>query len=176
MKVGVLSDTHFADLHEGLAFLRALCAGPLRDAELLLHAGDIVHPDLLYCFDGKPVAAVMGNCDEPSPELPQKRVVEAAGFRIGLVHGWGGPGEIVANVLSAFEGVPLDVLVFGHSHQPLCRRHGGVLLFNPGSATERRGAACHTVGMLDLSDTITGTIVSLDGVAGGYHNVTGGCP
>ena len=45
-----------------------------------------------------------------------------------------------------------DVVVFGHSHDP-CNELGidGQLLFNPGSAIERRRAPTHTIGELELS-------------------------
>ncbi len=162
MKIGVISDTHFVDLATGLVFMDALCHGPFADVELILHAGDIVHPDLLSCFDAKPIVAVCGNCDEPSALLPEKRVLEAGGFRIGLVHGWGGPAGIVANVLSRFEGDKLDALVFGHSHYPLNRHNGDLLLFNPGSATDRRKAPYHSVGILEVNDSITGSIINID--------------
>lgn len=35
-------------------------------------------------------------------------------------------------------GRVFDCIVFGHSHQPHCEMHEGVLLVNPGSPTERR--------------------------------------
>jgi predicted phosphodiesterase len=44
-----------------------------------------------------------------------------------------------------------DVVVFGHSHIPWNERgEDGQLLFNPGSATERRRQPKHTFGILDL--------------------------
>jgi putative phosphoesterase len=162
MKIGVLSDTHFDDLADGLAFLDHLCAGPFADVDLILHAGDIIHPDLLYCFESRPIFGVRGNCDEPAVDLPEKRLQEVAGFRFGMIHGWGGPNGIVGHVLSAFEDVPLDVLIFGHSHYPLCRQNGDLLLFNPGSATDRRDAPFHSVGILELTDVVKGEIVNLD--------------
>lgn len=170
MKIGVLSDTHFDDLNEGLHFLNSLCEGPFHDVDLLIHAGDIVHPDLLFCFDSKPILAVRGNCDESAPDLPEKRVEEIAGYRIGIVHGWGSPGTIVNNVLSGFDTESLDILVFGHSHEPLCQPHDDLLLFNPGSATDRRLAEFHSVGLLHLADNVFGDIINLDrpGILSGY--------
>ena len=162
MKIGVISDTHINDLPVGVEYLNRLCVGPFSDVDLILHAGDIVHPDLLHCFNARPIIGVRGNCDEPAPDLPEKRIYESAGFRIGLVHGWGGPDGIVPNVLSSFADVPLDALVFGHSHYPLCRQNDNILLFNPGSATDRREAPFHSVGILTLGEKLTGQIVNLD--------------
>jgi putative phosphoesterase len=162
MKLGILSDTHFTDLADGLFFLEELCSGPFADVDLILHAGDIVHPDLFYSFDKRPIIGVRGNCDEFVPDLPEKRIVEYSGYRIGLIHGWGGPDGIVNHVLDAFDGEQLDVLVFGHTHYPVCRYNGNLLLFNPGSATDRRTAPYHSAGILELNESVHGIIVNLD--------------
>jgi predicted phosphodiesterase len=46
-----------------------------------------------------------------------------------------------------------DVVVFGHSHDPLVEPvDGGPLLLNPGSPTERRRQPVHTVGWLEVAD------------------------
>ncbi|PLX98450.1 MAG: hypothetical protein C0623_12310 [Desulfuromonas sp.] len=162
MKIGVLSDTHIEDLGFGINFLSELVCGPLAGVDVVLHAGDIVHPDLLDCFEQKPVLAVRGNCDLDSPGLPTKRIFEAAGFRIGLIHGWGNPVAVANHVLTEFSTEQLDALIFGHSHYPLCRRLDDMLLFNPGSALDRRGAPFHSVGILTLGDRVDGQILNLD--------------
>jgi uncharacterized protein len=44
-----------------------------------------------------------------------------------------------------------DVVVFGHSHEPWCAEGDpGQLLFNPGSAVQRRRQPHHTMGVLEL--------------------------
>jgi predicted phosphodiesterase len=46
-----------------------------------------------------------------------------------------------------------DVVVFGHSHIPVDEPGiDGQRLFNPGSATQRRGQPAHTMGVLEISD------------------------
>lgn len=40
------------------------------------------------------------------------------------------------------------VVVFGHSHIPLLADEDGLLLFNPGSPTDRRRQPEHTFGLL----------------------------
>jgi predicted phosphodiesterase len=60
-----------------------------------------------------------------------------------------------------------DVVVFGHSHQPMDEFGvDGQLLFNPGSPTERRSSPHHTVGVLEVDD---GTLI-------GHRIVTVGLP
>jgi predicted phosphodiesterase len=44
------------------------------------------------------------------------------------------------------------VVVFGHSHDPVCEVGvDGQLLVNPGSPIERRRAPTHTIAVLDLA-------------------------
>ena len=43
-------------------------------------------------------------------------------------------------------------VVFGHTHSPYCRYHQGILLFNPGSPTDRRWSPYCTYGILHISD------------------------
>jgi len=39
---------------------------------------------------------------------------------------------------TAFADTAVDVICFGHSHQPLCARRDSLWLVNPGSATDKR--------------------------------------
>lgn len=162
LRVAVLSDTHLPDSVEAHAFLHYLLEDILAPVDLVLHAGDLVAPDLLAAFDHYPTHAVRGNMDPPSPGVPIKKVLHVNGFTIGLIHGWGPAEGLAERVMGEFAGVSLDCLVYGHSHEPACFRHEGVLLFNPGSATDRRRMAYHSVGLLEIDDRIKGTIIRLD--------------
>ncbi len=163
VRIGVLSDTHLPDNGEARAFLVDLVERLLAGVDLLLHAGDIVDHHVLAALAAYPVYAVRGNMDSAAAGLPHKRVVTVEGRRIGLIHGWGAPAGMVRSLLGEFSGSPLDCLVFGHSHVPMCRREGGVLLFNPGSATQRRDMPRPSVGLLEIdSGTISGRIILLD--------------
>ena len=162
MRIGVLSDTHLADSGESLAFLRDLAGRQFAGVDMILHAGDIVAPGMLAAFSPCPVYGVRGNMDPPAADLPHKRVLAVAGIRIGLIHGWGPPDGLIERVRGEFHDTPVDCLVFGHSHAPLCRREGSLLLFNPGSATDRRGVPYESVGLLEVRDgVIEGRIVPL---------------
>ena len=161
-RIGVISDTHLADTGEGLAFLTDLAGRHFAGVDLILHAGDIVAPEVLVVFAPCPVIAVRGNMDPPAPGLEVKRVVGADGARIGLIHGWGPREELVARVRHEFRGVALDCLVYGHSHLPMCRHENGLLLFNPGSATAPRGGAPASIGVLEVEQgRVSGRIVEV---------------
>jgi uncharacterized protein len=44
------------------------------------------------------------------------------------------------------------VVVFGHTHLPVCEDERGLLLLNPGSPTERRRAPFRSLATLALDD------------------------
>jgi len=161
-RIGVLSDTHLQGLATGGAVLEGLVARYFRDAEVILHAGDLVDPDVLLGLSDRTIYQVRGNLDPPRRSLPQRRILELGGFRIGLMHGWGPADGVADKVMEAFRGEGLDCLVFGHSHLPCCERREGMLLFNPGSPTDRRQAPWHSVGLLELGTTIEGRIINID--------------
>ena len=162
MKVGVLSDTHLYDLIDAQRLADKLLSGPFADVDAILHAGDAVINGLDDCFAPIPWYAVRGNMDHSLNDLPVSRIVKLASKQIGMVHGWGAAQGIEQRVAAHFMGQSIDVVIFGHSHQPYCRRIGSVLLFNPGSATDRRKAQRHTVGVLTLGEEVSGEIIPID--------------
>ncbi|PLX83365.1 MAG: YfcE family phosphodiesterase [Desulfuromonas sp.] len=162
IKIGVLSDTHLKDRKEGVAFLARLAERFLADVDMVFHAGDLVDPNVLGAFAPLPVHAVQGNMDPPGYGLPFKKVISVGGARIGLIHGWGAADTLEERVMGEFLGEDLDCLVYGHSHQSTCRRLGSLLLFNPGSPTDRRGAPFHSVGVLEVDQGVSGRILCID--------------
>ena len=94
--------------------------------------------------------------------LPEKRVVELNGFKIGITHGWGSPTGIELRVKTFFPEDNLTAIVFGHSHKPCNKITDNILFFNPGSPTDKRHAEHRTMGILTLDKTISGEIILLD--------------
>ncbi|MCK5826543.1 MAG: metallophosphoesterase [Desulfuromusa sp.] len=162
MRVGIISDTHIHSLDRGMKLAQKLLHGPFSAVDVVLHAGDHTFPDLASCFYPLPWYSVRGNMDSPQTDFPLQRVVQLAGIRIGMIHGWGTPKGIEKRVLDSFSTDSIDVLVFGHSHLPVCRKVGTVLLLNPGSPTDRRLAPFHSVGLLHIDHEVKGEIVRLD--------------
>ena len=161
MKIGLISDTHLMGNHVPQAVVSAF-----QGADMILHAGDVVVTGLLESLTAiAPVTAVHGNMDPPGlyAALPARRVVEASGTRIGLIHGDGVPhpdrvlatpicfAALHAYLLSEFGGSSPDCVVYGHTHQAHVETYRGVLMINPGSAT-RGSSGRHTVGLLMVQD------------------------
>ena len=160
MKICVLSDTH---IPVAAPELPPVVLQAFAGADMILHAGDILE---LRVLDGlraiAPVHAVRGNMDrwDTQEALPIQTVVEAGGRRIGLVHGGGPPWGLTGRVLRQFKDV--DIIVFGHSHHALNEQREKVLLFNPGSPTDRRFAPYRSYGVIEIADdTVKAEIVRL---------------
>ena len=158
IKIGVLSDTHLQGLSKELEHI---FEEYLIDKDLVLHAGDVVSEEILDFLGQKELHAVHGNMDpfEVQRRLPGKSVLELGAFRIGLVHGWGPSAGLEDRVISEFKDV--DVIVYGHSHIAANHTRDGILFFNPGTATGYASSGIHSIGTLELGETITGRIIPL---------------
>jgi uncharacterized protein len=129
------------------------CLRLLAESDLILHAGDVVAASVLEELrELAPVHAVHGNMDEPGLKatLPQTRVVEVEGARIGMVHEAGTAAGRAERLAARFPDC--DAVVYGHTHLPELTRHRSVWILNPGSPTERRRAPTRTMIVLDLGD------------------------
>lgn len=164
MKIGVISDTHLSGYDEKFAEnIKDL----FKETELVVHAGDVVSPIVLDIFKDQELIVVRGNMDPISlhKHYPEKLVFEVKGFRIAVVHdinkikGWGQSENLVAKIKGRFGHV--DCLIHGHTHDPAITKEGGILLFNPGSATDNRYLPFNTVGIIDISDAIEAEILEI---------------
>jgi uncharacterized protein len=153
MKVGVVADTHLPRF--GHALPAALRDG-LRDerVDLIVHLGDFTGPEIPALFEAlAPLEAVAGNNDPPQliARFGQRKIVTVGGIHIGLVHGDGRRGTTRSRSVGAFADEPVDVVCFGHSHQPLCERQGSVWLVNPGSPTDKRAQPRYSYALLEIA-------------------------
>lgn len=76
---------------------------------------------------------------------PYRLELERHGHRILMVHStpWEPQGEYVlpgSRGLQRFGEADADIVLYGHTHQQLAERVGGVLVVNPGSAGDARDA------------------------------------
>jgi uncharacterized protein len=149
IRVGVISDTH--------GQVRREAAAALKGSDLIVHAGDVGHPDVLTELSLiAPVHAVRGNNDYGAwaKALPLTRVVEV--------------GDVLLYVLHIRDDLDLDpaaagmsAVIYGHTHEPFDERSGGVLYLNPGSAGPRRFRLPITLARL----TVDGRELSVEHVA-----------
>ena len=152
MTIGVISDTHI--------YLRGARRLPPEVVDLfirfrvglILHAGDVNTSGVLLALSEiAPVLAVQGNNDDAilKENLPETAEFTVGPHRFGLVHGHGG-SSARSEAKRRFAG-RVDCAVYGHSHIPLVERDSGTILFNPGSATDRRWGPHFGVGLIHIS-------------------------
>jgi len=132
----LLSDTHGTDGHR----LRDRALAAVREADLVVHAGDLTTEAVLDAFhdEADRLLAVAGNRDDPgvSDRLPAARTFEYGGVRFAMTHARRGG----TTALSLFgRERDADVVVFGHSHRPTVIETGDLTLLNPGSHADARG-------------------------------------
>jgi len=169
-KIIALSDTHLDD-----GEIPAAVAELAKGADLILHAGDFVsmkcHAALVAL--GPALEAVHGNsdCIELKRLLPQRKVIEVEGIRIGLVHMASHGSDLVGAEMMARE-MDVQVLVFGHIHRPLIEK-GKLLLICPGSTTLPRMSA-PSVAELEIEDgNVRGNIIPVGSPACNYLKFAG---
>lgn len=161
MRILVLSDTHIPRAAHGLP---EAILDQIKKSDMVLHAGDFVDEEV---FDNimrlnKNLHAVCGNMDSQAlrRRLKAKEVVTAGKFKIGLIHGYGAPKDLIQTVRGEFKNV--DAIVFGHSHLAVNTEKDGILFFNPGSPTDTIFAKTNTYGILEVTEKgIEGTVVRL---------------
>ncbi|MEW6114817.1 MAG: metallophosphoesterase family protein, partial [Thermodesulfobacteriota bacterium] len=120
----------------------------------ILHAGDIVTARVLERLEERGVLAVCGNMDdyEVAGAIPQTRIIDFAGLRIGLIHGWGARQGLEERIVARFDNPKPDLIVYGHTHVPFWGKVNGTQMFNPGTAASRGFGAAGTVGVLEIDD------------------------
>ena len=194
-RIGLISDTHSAGSGRDLP---APVLDTLDGADLILHCGDLECLGVLdYLETIAPVLAVRGYEDprETGDRLADAtRVVDAGGLAIGMIHDIQWPGPKIATtgdgtglmleegkaagLLAAKFGRPVDVVLFGDTHEELVCSWDEVLIINPGSPTypgrrHKRGTL-GTVGMLEIqTGGVTARIIDLET---GETSMAYGCP
>ncbi|THF79580.1 metallophosphoesterase family protein [Cohnella fermenti] len=154
MKLGIVSDTHMFRMAKTLP-------GPLVRAfgsvDAILHAGDWTDLRVLELLEKlAPVHGVAGNNDGPDivKKFGLRRMLKFGNATIGLVHGHGEGGRLATETraLRAFQNDKVDAVVYGHSHLPVLKRVNGLLVFNPGSPTDKRRLSQYSFGLMDIED------------------------
>jgi len=160
----VLSDTHIPRVAGDMP---AIVYDSIRDADLVLHAGDITEAPFFQNLGKlKKTVAVFGNMDseELKSTLNEKEIVSVGKFKIGLIHGTGSTQNLDETVRNHFKNV--DVIVYGHSHAPVNFVKNKILFFNPGSPTDKVFAAYNSFGILTITEeAIEGKIIKIESEA-----------
>lgn len=139
MIIAVLSDTHVPTRSSSLpGRVYEVCS----DADLVLHCGDFVEPDVYRDLQRfAPVRGVLGNmdCYELQRILPVTAEFTLEGFRVCMTHGSGPRPGLAGRVSKLFADRNPDIILYGHSHRFSESRGESLLILNPGAVAESRG-------------------------------------
>ncbi|MBN1782416.1 YfcE family phosphodiesterase [bacterium] len=160
-RIGLIADTHVPDR---AAAVHGNVFKLFKNADLILHAGDISSPPVLDSLNRlAPVIAVRGNNRgdrQFSPPLPEMcRIRIAHGFDIVMWHGMRTPWHRFTDALLGRSGFfnyiakrmvrrcrdtlpQSDIVFFGHLHWPYFHFTDDRLFVNPGRAFSNQHSSC----------------------------------
>lgn len=153
MRIAVLADTHW----KGTDAVPDEVLDLLDDVDVVVHAGDLKCERVMQSLQGnhRTVLAVRGNNFELDlAALPDTRVENLGGFKVGIAHDIGSVTQF-ANYVKKPEdifGERVDCVIFGQTHHPYFDVLHGVPFINPGSATDQdHSGTPGTLALLDIN-------------------------
>ena len=143
MQIGILSDTH--------GKLPTAVLKIFNNVQHIFHAGDIGDISIIHELETIcPVSAIHGNIDPwPIPNLyPNILVTSISGLQIVMKH------DIVAFKEYSYElfkkRIQPDIVIYGHTHQPMATYYRNIYYINPGSTTKPRSGYKSSVVILTI--------------------------
>lgn len=152
MKIVILSDTH-AKKHNDKLF--KLIDNLFKEADMIIHAGDYISPSVvLKLKEHDNFVGVWGNNDKSYIRdiLKEKEILSIEGYKIGLYHGHGTSKNTLTTAYDKFVDDKVDIIIFGHTHQPLILTKNKILMINPGSPSCKRREKWYSYVILEIED------------------------
>ncbi|MBS4535348.1 metallophosphoesterase [Clostridium sp. D2Q-14] len=157
MKIGIISDTH-GNIDKSIEVLNSI-----EDIDLFIHLGD-------YTQDAEKIQKetniyminVKGNCDINEDNVSEEEIIEIKGKKILITHGhdyrvkWG-----LNKLYYRGRELKVDIIIFGHIHQPVNIIEDGILIFNPGSISSPRSGSKKSYGIISIDDDIKSEIIEI---------------
>jgi uncharacterized protein len=140
LKIGIISDTHLDKHPEKILDYLDKC---FKDVDLIIHAGDYTNSKVISLIKAhNKFVGVFGNVDKtPVRKLvKEKEIIELCGQRIGIFHGHGEKKTTIERAYDVFsaDADNVNIIIFGHSHQPSISTKNKILMLNPGSLSRKR--------------------------------------
>lgn len=152
-KIVIVSDTHIPMRAKKLP---RVLVDACQHADFIIHAGDWQTMDVYFEFAAyAETDGVTGNTDpwDIADRFGQKKIIAFGDLKIGVVHGDGIRKTTEQRAFDAFKEDSVDIIVFGHSHIPIMHEIDGVMMFNPGSPTDKRQQTQYSFGLLEIGET-----------------------
>ncbi len=133
----VISDTHVPIYQRDVP---GVIYDIARSVDGVLALGDFVDLDTVLALEAvsKVFHGVHGNMDQIDVKeyLPESKIVAVEGLTLGLAHGWGAPWDLRKKLFTKFAlDSDVDVIIYGHTHEPFDGVEFGKRFLNPGTAT-----------------------------------------
>lgn len=147
MKIGIISDTHGC-----LETWNKLFARYFHDADLIIHAGDVLYHGPRNVIPSEynpkqlaevlntcpvPVVTVCGNCDADVDGMVLNLPIQSPytylmlnGLRIVATHGHNLTEKAKQEMAQRLKA---DIFITGHTHIATLEKHNGIIYVNPGS-------------------------------------------
>lgn len=152
MKIAILSDTHVKK-HSDKLF--KLIDNLFNETDMIIHAGDYVSSSVVSKLrEHKNFIGVWGNNDKGYIRdlLEEKKIISVEGYKIGIYHGHGNCKNTLQRAYDEFNDDRVDIIIFGHSHQPLVLTKNKVLMINPGSPSCKRREVWYSYVILEIKN------------------------
>lgn len=147
LKILVFSDSH----RSWSGMIQAIDE---QQPDQVIHLGDLISDaeEMSYLYPQIPICMVPGNCDGWTT-VPAIKQITLQRRSILLSHGhlWGVKSGCDAAVAQA-RAAGADILLFGHTHQPLCQQlEDGLWVLNPGPSRSSCGVILLEDGLIRCS-------------------------
>lgn len=139
-KILIVSDTHGKNDN-----LRKVIARIGDHMDLMIHLGDsLTSLETMQEMISCPVEMVRGNSDSMTHGLPITKLIQIEQYKVLITHGhqYGGKWG-VDSMKEAARDNGAQIVMFGHSHEPLIDTCSDVVVLNPGSLSQPRQEGHH---------------------------------
>ncbi|MEI6602425.1 MAG: metallophosphoesterase family protein [Clostridia bacterium] len=148
MKILVFSDSH------NHAYRIEKIVHNETDIDLIIHLGDCIsdiqtiqklYPQYSYEY-------VPGNCDY-AYTIPEEKTIELGGLKFFLTHSAKyNTNKNLYELYKNTENLGVDVVLYGHTHEPSETVHKNILYMNPGCLSRPRNKGLKTYLVLTIED------------------------
>lgn len=151
MKIAVISDTH---IHKHGNRIVEILDEHFKDTDMIIHAGDYTNIDVLKALmKYKKFVGVYGNNDkgEIRDIIKEKEIIKIEKYSIGICHGYGEGKTTLERAFDNFKNDKVDIIIFGHSHEPSITIKNKIIMLNPGTFTGRLKGKWHSFILLQIN-------------------------
>jgi hypothetical protein len=163
VKIVILGDTHVKSINE----LPNEMIKDIKCSDWVIHVGDYTSIEVLNgLIDLKGIyfKGVYGNADTKQvwEIVHPKEIFEIKGKRIGITHppSGGSHENIEAKVIKEFRKDNVDIIIYGHTHDPIIHYKENIIIINPGKGYLEKHyyGAPTTIAILEIDDDIRASI------------------